>query len=114
MPDRRSKLEQYAEGLQVQPFAAGSTRIRDLEPREVATVVGVIHSLTLRPRSGIPALEADIEDGSGRVTCIWLGRRAIRGIAAGRDIIVTGRFTRDGRNWRVYNPVYQLRPGGKT
>jgi RecG-like helicase len=108
MPER-SKLIRYAESLHA-PNEIGITRIQDVTDRQIITVLGTIHSLTLRPRSGVPALEAEIEDGTGRVVCVWLGRRAIRGISAGRDIIVSGRVTRHGQQWRIYNPTYVLRP----
>lgn len=110
MPDR-SKLQKYAEALHGE-HAGEFARIRELQPRQRVTILGTIHSLTLRPRSGVPALEAEIEDGTGRVICTWLGRRAIRGISAGRDIQVSGRVMRDGQQWRIYNPVYLLLPVG--
>lgn len=108
MPER-SKLQQYAQSLHVGRDGQ-FTRIADLRPRERVVVMGTIHSLTLRPRSGVPALEAEIEDGTGRLVCTWLGRRSIRGISAGRDIQVSGRVVRDGPQWRIYNPVYLLLP----
>jgi len=111
MPDR-TKLQKYAEGLH-KGRVGEFTRIADLQPRERVVILGTIHSLTLRPRSGVPALEAEIEDGTGRVICTWLGRRAIRGISAGRDIQVSGRVVQDGRQWRIYNPVYVLMPQGR-
>jgi RecG-like helicase len=108
MPDR-SKLMRYAESLH-SAGEVGITRINDVQDRQIITVLGTIHSLTLRPRVGVPALEAEIEDGTGRVVCVWLGRRAIRGISAGRDIVVSGRVARHGQQWRIYNPTYVLRP----
>lgn len=111
MPDR-NKVQQYANDLH-KDRGGEFTRIADLQPRERAMILGTIHSLTLRPRAGVPALEAEIEDGTGRLTCIWLGRRAIRGISAGRDIQVSGRVVLDGQQWRVYNPDYVLLPQGQ-
>ena len=65
--------------------------------------------LTLRPRSGTPWLEAEFTDGSGTLTLIWMGRRDIPGVTAGRELEVTGRVSWvDGRR-RMYNPYYQLR-----
>lgn len=111
MPER-SKLQKYAAELH-ERRAGEFTRIAELRPRERVEVLGTIHSLTLRPRAGVPALEAEIEDGTGRLICTWLGRRAIRGISAGRDIQVSGRVVRDGPQWRIYNPVYLLLPDGR-
>lgn len=110
MPE--SKLVEYAASLH-EGTSGSFTRVRDAHDRQRVRVLGTIHSLTLRPRAGVPALEAEIEDGTGRLICVWLGRRAIRGISAGRDIEVSGRISRDGQQWRVYNPTYVLRPPGR-
>lgn len=108
VPDR-TKLQRYADELH-EGRVGEFTRIADLRARERVVILGTIHSLTLRPRAGVPALEADIEDGTGRLTCTWLGRRAIRGISAGRDIQVSGRVFKDGQQWQIFNPVYLLLP----
>lgn len=106
-----TKLQQYAASLH-EHADREVTRVSDLKDRQLVTVLGTIHSLTLRPRAGVPALEAEIEDGTGRMICVWLGRRAIRGISPGRDIRVTGRISLDGRTPRLFNPHYVLLPGG--
>ncbi len=49
-------------------------------------------------------------DGSGSVTVIWLGRRRIPGIDAGRTIVVRGRLTCNTDNPTIYNPRYELKP----
>ena len=108
-----SKLQQYAASLHAEQFAEGCTRVEDVKDRELVNILGTIHSLTLRPRAGVPALEAEIEDGTGRMICIWLGRRSIRGIAPGTDIRISGRASRDGKTLRVFNPRYVLLPGGR-
>ena len=43
------------------------------------------------PRETVPTLEAELFDGSGSVTLVWLGRR-IPGIEPGRTITARGRF----------------------
>ena len=54
--------------------------------------------MTLRPRGGVPALEAELYDGSGVITLVWLGRRRIAGIAPGRPLEVEGRIgVQDGQ-----------------
>lgn len=108
-----SKLQQYAASLHAEEFAVGCTRVADVKDRQLVNILGTIHSLTLRPRAGVPALEAEIEDGTGRMICIWLGRRAIRGISPGRDIRVSGRASIDGKVVRIFNPRYVLLPGDR-
>ena len=75
------------------------------------TVAGVLRSLTIRPVGATPALEAELYDGSGVIDLVWLGRRAIVGIEAGRRLVVTGRLTGGQGRHRMYNPKYALRPG---
>nr|WP_249424037.1 OB-fold nucleic acid binding domain-containing protein [Nocardioides coralli] len=84
--------------------------IAEAPDRELVTVNGQLRTVTLRPRGGVPALEAELYDGSGVLTVIWLGRRKIVGIEPGRTMRVTGRIgvTADART--MHNPRYELLP----
>ncbi|MET3960241.1 hypothetical protein ABIE44_000175 [Marmoricola sp. OAE513] len=88
---------------------AGCQRIDDAPDREMVTVQGTLKTVTLRPRGGVPALEAELYDGSGTITVLWLGRRRIAGIFPGRAIRVTGRIGVHGGVRTIYNPRYDLR-----
>ncbi|WP_435741420.1 OB-fold nucleic acid binding domain-containing protein [Nocardioides sp. SYSU DS0663] len=78
--------------------------------RERVHLRGTLRTVTLRPRGGVPALEADLYDGSGTITIVWLGRRRIAGITPGRSVDVQGRIgTHDGTRI-MYNPRYELMP----
>lgn len=71
---------------------------------------GTLRSVTLKPRGGQPTLEAELDDGTGAVTIIWLGRRRITGVVAGRAMRVEGRTSlQDGRRV-IFNPRYELVP----
>ena len=88
----------------------GCTAVAALPDRSRATVTGVLRTVTLRPRQGVPALEAELYDGSGSINVVWLGRRRIGGIVPGRAIRVEGRIgVQDGVRM-MYNPRYDLRP----
>ncbi len=76
---------------------------------EVA-IRGMVRSITVRPQGAVPALEVDLYDGSGSVTVVWLGRRGIPGIEAGRTMVVHGRLTSNEDNPTMYNPRYELKP----
>jgi len=108
-----SRTEQYADSLHTDANRHMHTRVADLQPRRRATVIGTINSLVIRPHSGVPALEVEIQDGSGKLTCIWLGQRSISAIAPGRDIEVTGMIMKNEEGWLSYNPVYRLFPNTK-
>ena len=77
--------------------------------REQVVLSGVIRSVVLRPRQGVPALEAELYDGSASVDLVWLGRRRIAGIEPGRRARIEGLVCQiDGRP-TIFNPRYELR-----
>ena len=82
----------------------GVVSIDEAPDRETVRLRGTLGSVTLRPRGGVPALEAELYDGTGVVTVIWLGRRRIAGIGPGRAIEVTGRIGRSDATPNLYNP----------
>jgi hypothetical protein len=96
--------------LQGELASAGATAVAQCCKGEPVCVAGTLRSVTLRPRAGVPTLEAELYDGTGAVTLIWLGRRRIGGIECGRSLVARGRLTtHDGRP-TLYNAAYELRP----
>jgi len=71
---------------------------------------GTLRTVTLRPRGGVPALEAELYDGTGSITVIWLGRRRIGGIQPGRSLQVSGRIGLHDGVRIMFNPRYELMP----
>jgi hypothetical protein len=84
--------------------------IADAPDRERVKLRGALRTVTLRPRAGVPALEAELDDGSGVLTVVWLGRRRIAGIEPGRAISVEGRIGAHEGTRVMYNPRYELMP----
>jgi hypothetical protein len=84
--------------------------IADAPEREHVVVNGVLRTVTLRPRGGVPALEAELDDGTGVITVVWLGRRRITGVDPGRSVTVAGCIGRQGGVPLMFNPRYELRP----
>lgn len=100
------------ERLQASAEKAGCSTLSDTTDRSKVRIRGVLRTVTLQPRRGMPALEAELYDGTGSVTLVWLGRRRITGITCGRRIVADGRIsTLDGRRV-MYNPSYDLLPEG--
>ena len=89
---------------------AGLTTIDCCTPGQTVTVQGMVRNVTMRPRSTVPALEIELYDGSGSISVVWLGRRRIPGIDAGRTMVVHGRLTCNTANPTIYNPRYELKP----
>jgi hypothetical protein len=107
-----SAKEHEAAELQKGCVEVGATPINELPDRERVRVAGTLRTVTLRPRAGVPALVAELYDGSGSISLVWLGRRQIAGIEPGRAIVCYGRVTRDGDKRVIFNPRYELRPAG--
>lgn len=89
---------------------AGIDQIGDAVDRERVRLRGTLRTVTLRPRGGVPALEAELYDGTGSITVIWLGRRQISGVVPGRSIEIQGRIGRHDGQRIMYNPRYELLP----
>lgn len=89
---------------------AGATAVMSCTKGEPVRVAGTLRAVTLRPRAGAPTLEAELYDGSGSVTLIWLGRRRIGGIECGRRLVASGRLTSYGGKPTIYNAAYELQP----
>ncbi len=105
-----SQEELEADEERVEASRYGCTPVAELPERRRATVHGVIRSVTLRPRQGVPALEAEVYDGTGSLDVVWLGRREISGIEPGRRGSFEGLVCGvDGRR-TLYNPRYELLP----
>jgi hypothetical protein len=98
----------HAEREQERAVQMGGSPISDLVTRHTATVCGTLSSVTLRPRAGVPALEAALYDGTGTIKVIWLGRRQIAGVEPGRRLRVMGMVTTSEGDRAIYNPRYEL------
>ena len=84
--------------------------ISSCQPGEPVVVRGIVRSVTLRPSTTVPALEIELDDGTGSINVVWLGRRRIPGIDSGRSMVVCGRMTCTTENPTIYNPRYELKP----
>ncbi len=92
----------------------GGTPCGDLQDRHRVQLAGSLRSVSLRPRAGAPALEAELADGTGNVTLIFLGRREIPGINPGRWLRVRGLVSCDDGRKTIYNPQYELIPAPRA
>lgn len=104
--------EREAEDLQGEAALAGATAVAQCSMGGEVCIAGTVKHVVLRPLAGVPTLEAELYDGSGAVTLVFLGRRRIRGIDPGRSLVARGRLTRHEGRPTLYNPAYELRPAG--
>ena len=98
-----------ADELKERCMKAGATLAAQLPDRCRVKVSGTLRTVTLRPHGAVQALDAELYDGSGSVSLVWLGRRQIPGIEPGRVLSATGLVTRADGRAVMYNPAYELR-----
>jgi hypothetical protein len=103
------RAETIREWVEHQP---GVTLISAVAPRSVAKVAGVVDVMRVRPRQGVQAFEADVTDGTGTVTAVWLGRSTVPGVSIGARIVLEGRFGGDRTNLHVINPAFEFASPG--
>jgi len=115
--DRLSSTEDEEQQRFAEPGAHSEasecTRICDCADRQLVQVTGTLRTVALRPRAGVPALEAELYDGSAALDVVWLGRRAIAGIEPGRTLIASGRIAMNRGRPVLFNPKYELQPLGQ-
>lgn len=104
-----SSADMEARELKEGAAKAGCCPIVEASDRQRVELQGSLRTVTLRPRGGVPALEAELYDGSALITLVWLGRRRIAGIEPGRQIKVVGRIGVQDQQRVMFNPRYELR-----
>jgi len=105
-PPERLEAEELAE----QTVLEGATKVAELPARAKVTVCGTLRSVTLQPRAGVPALTAELYDGTGTLVLVWVGRRRIPGIEPGRSLRAEGRVSENYDKPVMFNPRYELKP----
>ena len=93
-----SSADMEARELKEGAVKAGCCPIAEADDRQRVELQGSLRTVTLRPRGGVPALEAELYDGSALITLVWLGRRRIAGIEPGRAIKVDRPGRRPGQD----------------
>lgn len=105
-----NSTDQEGRDLRKTHAEGGYQRVGEAPDRERVRLRGTLQTVTLRPRGGVPALEAELSDGTGTITVVWLGRRRISGIAPGRSLSVQGRIGQHDGQRILFNPRYELIP----
>jgi hypothetical protein len=100
----------HNESLRGRYCVPGATTIAELPLRVPVKVSGEIKRIRTVPRSGVPALELVVSDGTGDAVVVFTGRRAVGGLDHGRGVVIEG-VAHDERGRRVIlNPAYTLLP----
>jgi RecG-like helicase len=83
-------------------------RIADAHERERIVVAGrIVSTRCVRHGSG-PAFRCRLDDGSGTIALLFLGRTEIPGLVVGSRCTVAGTVQRDLHGLVTWNPWYRL------
>ena len=100
--------KQDEQQLTEQSQRSSCMQISQCKDRQLALLRGTLVTVVVSSGCGNIALEAELSDGTGSVRLIWLGRRIIPGISAGRSLYVSGRLSFVDGKRIIYNPKYEL------
>jgi amino acid transporter len=90
------------------PPAGALIPIADARWRDNITVRGRVRSLRVAPQHDSPTLELVLEDESGGLSLVFLGRRAVAGIGSGTRLEATGAVGLHKARLAILNPRYRI------
>jgi len=88
--------------LAVIPMAEARARVR-------ARFEGTVRRIRIQSLAGAPTLEVQLDDETGRISALFMGRRGIGGVECGRRLAIEGTPVVGERGLTLYNPAYDLR-----
>jgi len=88
-------------GAEVTPMGEARARVR-------ARFEGRIRRVRIQPQAEVPTMEVMLDDGTGRVSALFMGRRGIAGVICGGKLAIEGTPVVGERGLTLYNPAYDL------
>jgi RecG-like helicase len=89
-------------------------QVRDVRPRFRLVVTGRICAVETVSFGGSPTYRIVIDDGTGQLELLFLGRRTIAGLVVGARCSVEGTAQLARGRFVVWNPLYKLEPSDCT
>jgi hypothetical protein len=86
----------------------GITAIGAVRWRDRARVRGQVRSMRVAPQRDVATLELAVDDGTGTLLAVFLGRRELAGAAVGVRIELVGTVGIHQNRLAILNPTYQL------
>ena len=77
-------------------------------------VKGKVRSIRVAPQRDVPTLECVVDDGTGTLLAVFLGRRELAGVKVGSRIEVTGTVGVHQNRLAILNPSYRLLKGASA
>jgi amino acid transporter len=82
--------------------------IASLRLREHVRIAGRVSAVRVRSRASVPTLECILQDGTGSITVVFLGRRRVPGIEVGARLVVEGVVGEYHGRPAILNPTYEI------
>jgi cytochrome c-type biogenesis protein CcmE len=108
---RLSETDEERLAAQVREWAEtvpDAVRIDEAPVRQRVKVAGVVNRLSVVPGQGVDSLEAVLTDGTGEVTAVWTGRRAIPGLYLGTRLVLEGVLVHKSNASQMVNPAFEF------
>lgn len=86
------------------------TTLGDLQARVPARIGGEVTRTRIAPRSGVPAFEITVADGTGSAVAVFTGRRYVAGLEHNRAVVLEGVARSERGRLVMLNPAYTLLP----
>jgi hypothetical protein len=91
------------------PFnGLGAVPIVEAQPRSRVTIAGRAHQLRTNPATGW--FEANLEDATGTVRLVWMGRATVDCLHEGALLTAKGRIATEGQDLVIFNPDFAVLP----
>jgi len=90
--------------VEEEPPDRGVAPISSIHARDKVHLIGTIEAVSSTPEGW----QAEISDGTGTVTLLWMGRRVIPGITVGVTMHVWGRTGARHAGLLICNPAYAI------
>lgn len=110
-PAARGKLTTRAEKAVGRPPVHDTdaiTPIGDVRWRDLVRVEGTVRSIRVAPQRDVPTLECVVDDGTGTLLAVFLGRRELAGVKVGSRLEVIGTAGVHQNRLAILNPSYVL------
>jgi amino acid transporter len=88
--------------------APGVTPIANVRWRQRVTIEGRVQTVRVKPSSGSSTVEYVIEDGTGALSIVFVGRKEVGGIDVGTRLRAQGTAAERGGRLAILNPAYAL------
>ena len=85
-------------------------KVSETEPRVRLVVTAMVVATGTQDVGGSLSARCTIDDGTGQVDLLFLGRPYIGGLEKGAFLTVEGTVMRENGNHVIWNPMYRIEP----